>query len=136
MPKPTEDGKTYAFKISPSKSSTRRLGGNREGGRHAPCHSPLADSRFGWPFGGRNIGTPLYRQCGGQDRGGVVGSGLRPGRGHPAKKDRRGLREGQLQDRGHPEDLGRLLRFLQGGAEEATHPGRAERLWPRFERDD
>ena len=33
-------------------------------------------------------------------------------------------REGRLQDRGYPEDLGCLLRFLQGGAEEAARPGR------------
>ena len=33
---------------------------------------------------------------------------------------------------GHPEDLGCLLRFLQGGAKEIARPGHAQRLWPRF----
>ena len=33
-------------------------------------------------------------------------------------------REGRLQDGGHPEDLGCLLRFLQGRAEEIARPGR------------
>ena len=40
-------------------------------------------------------------------------------------------REGGLQDRGHPEDLGRLLRLLQGRAEEIARPGHAQRLRPR-----
>ena len=45
-------------------------------------------------------------------------------------------REGGLQDGGYPEDLGCLLRFLQGGAEEIARPRRAQRLRPRAQRDD
>ena len=36
-------------------------------------------------------------------------------------------------DVGSPEDLGCLLRFLQGGAKEIAHPGHAPGLWPGFQ---
>ena len=41
-------------------------------------------------------------------------------------------REGRLPDGGPAEDLGCLLRFLQGGAEETARPGHAQCLWPWF----
>src|SRR6266446_10818653 len=38
--------------------------------------------------------------------------------------------EGRLQNGGHPEELGCLLRFLQGRAERSAQAGHAPRLWP------
>ena len=39
-------------------------------------------------------------------------------------------REGRLQDRGHPEDVGRVFRLLQEGAGQPAQAGRAQGLWP------
>ncbi len=44
-------------------------------------------------------------------------------------------REGRLQDRGHPQDLGRLLRLLPGRADKVTRAGHAQRLRSRVSGD-
>ena len=46
---------------------------------------------------GRDIGAALHRKCRRDDRDGVVGAGLRPGRGRGVQEDRRRLPKGQRQ---------------------------------------
>src|SRR5262249_33249042 len=59
---------------------------------------PAFGASYLFRFGrGRDLGAPLYRQCGGNDRGSVVGAGLCPGGGRGAQKGRRRLREGKRQ---------------------------------------
>src|SRR5260370_41738830 len=64
-------------------------GVNREGDGDGQFHQAFGAPRISGSGGGWDISAPLYRQCSGLNRGGVVGAGLRPGRGRSVQKSRR-----------------------------------------------
>src|SRR5882757_1133910 len=81
-------------KMRPRKFAWRQSG--KEGGHGKPKPAISAPQLFrvgcGW-----GAGTPLYRQCGGYDRGSMVGAGLCPGRGCGVQEGHRRLRKGERQ---------------------------------------
>ena len=81
-------------------------------------------SRLAGAGRGREPGAPLYRQCRGHDRDGVVDPGLRPGRGHLVQEDRRRLREGQRQhDRLHIMPYAPMRQKIVSAMTERRRPG-------------
>ncbi len=75
----------------------RARGANRKGDGDGHFDAAFGASQLSRLGCGRGLRAALYRQRRGDDRGGVVGPGLRPGRGYRLQKNSRRLREGQRQ---------------------------------------
>src|SRR5258708_34815926 len=72
-------------------------GVNREGDGDGQFHQAFGAPRISGSGGGWDISAPLYRQCGGLNRGGVAGAGPRPRRGPSVPKKHRRLPKGKPQ---------------------------------------